>query len=345
MEGDTLVNRRRQNRRHVYTILILWAILFMMDPSMTGDMKKDKKKKKKIHVQSSDNQLTPSSEIAGSSTGPSSGDSNNNEHWGLNAGLERGAVGGIAANRSLQAAAGVWVAGDIANIDIGHKAIGRGMWTGREHALISGRVAARNMLGGSEMYSHLPATHLVCHTEREDSGSGSSSGGVPHVSLTTVGHCSAAQETHGYWWSRGTDGNDNGNGNGSGSSSGGVPPKLKANNGSGSGNGEGVKEGSISNIIKDQLWRYIGHRRGSDDGSGRMSSEDMRIAAKGKRASRRVTDYDAATAAANGKIRGGKERNGEKKEKSVPTRPPLGKGVIFGQEADIPKFLFIEDGE
>ena len=78
MEGDTLVNRRRQNRRHVYTILILWAILFMMDPSMTGDMKKDKKKKKKIHVQSSDNQLTPSSEIAGSSTGPSSGDSNNN---------------------------------------------------------------------------------------------------------------------------------------------------------------------------------------------------------------------------------------------------------------------------
>ena len=78
MEGDTLVNRRRQNRKHVYTILILWAILFMMDPSMTGDIKKDKKKKKKIHVQSSDNQLTPSSEIAGSSTGPSSEDSNNN---------------------------------------------------------------------------------------------------------------------------------------------------------------------------------------------------------------------------------------------------------------------------
>ena len=49
-----------------------------------------------------------------------------------------------------------------------------------------------------------------------------------------------------------------------------------------------MKEVPLSHIIQDQVWRYIGQRRVSDDGSGRICSEDMRIAAKGKRASRRV---------------------------------------------------------
>ena len=106
--------------------------------------------------------------LAGMSTQVSHGGGGlKNDHWGIAAGLERGAVGGIAVNRSLQAASGVWVAGDIANVDIGHKAIGRGTWTGTDHAVISGRTAARNMLGGSEMYNHLPASHMMCRTEIE----------------------------------------------------------------------------------------------------------------------------------------------------------------------------------
>ncbi len=270
--------------------------------------------------------------LAGVSThvGRGSGD-HRAEHWGLRAGLERGAVGGIAVNRSLQAASGVWVAGDIANVDIGHKAIGRGTWTGTEHSKFTGRVAARNMLGGSEMYSHLPANHLVCRTARERGGdSVGIDAGPPHVSLTTVGHCSAAQETHGYWWARGADGNGS-----SGTSNGGVSVKHKRGPESDSNrNSSGVKETPLSMVIQDQLYRYIGQRRPKEkeeSDSGGMSSEDMRINARGKAAMRRVSE-DKGTTATNSSSRSAGSRSGGgggRKQKASPTRPPLGRGIVF----------------
>lgn len=59
---DTNGNRRRQrNRRHVLTILFLWAFLFMLDPSMDGSVDRkgsSAKKKNRVKVVSGDDAST-----------------------------------------------------------------------------------------------------------------------------------------------------------------------------------------------------------------------------------------------------------------------------------------------
>lgn len=82
------------------------------------------------------------------------------DHFAYTAGLERGVGGGIVVNRSLQAANGIYIGGELANIDPGHTLLGRGQYEGTDHALMTGRLAAMNMLGmGCHVYKHIPILH------------------------------------------------------------------------------------------------------------------------------------------------------------------------------------------
>ena len=279
-------------------------------------------------------------------TGSDSAEYDDSEHWAIKAGLEKGTIGGIVANRSLQAAAGIWVAGDIANVDIGQKSIGRGVWAGADHAVQSGTVAARNMLGGSEMYDYLPANHLVCLTTAcTDNSKGDGAGAaaaavvVPHVSLTTVGHCSAAQESHGFWWAKSTHEGERSSGDGSSTIRKGEKRSSSSSSsggGSGGDNGSGreSKETPLSQVIQDQLLGYLGARRGNGGDDGAPSrSEDMKIKAKGRRASRHISSGSSSSSSSSGsstkdrKKKKGKSQEG--KPKQAPTKPPLGKGIVF----------------
>lgn len=134
------------------------------------------------------------------------------EHFGIAKGeLEGGADGGILANRSLQAAAGVYVAGEAANVALGGsgqympglRGLGRGVVAGTDHAVKTAEVAAQNMLAavkgsaGSDassseselqylVYDHLPAYAW--------------SSPVAHMHLSLIGKCSSALEAHSFFW-------------------------------------------------------------------------------------------------------------------------------------------------
>ena len=62
--------------------------------------------------------------------------------------------GGILVNAELQARSNLWVAGDVASYyDV---YLGRRRVEHYDHSVNSGKIAARNMLGGSEVYNYLP---------------------------------------------------------------------------------------------------------------------------------------------------------------------------------------------
>jgi len=131
------------------------------------------------------------------------------EHFAISSGdLEAGADGGIAANKSMQAAAGVYVAGEIANVSVGssrHRTgthvLGRGCMTGMDHALRSAEIAARNMLSAAAMYgdSTASASEMSCHLYDHLPAY---EWAVPaaHIHLSLIGQCSSALETHSFFW-------------------------------------------------------------------------------------------------------------------------------------------------
>ena len=92
-----------------------------------------------------------------------------------------GLHGFIEVNRSLQAAAGLYVAGDIAMTSF-TKTIGKGSWSGENFKIETGRMAAMNMLGNSLMFNSIP------YTSHNFNGSG--------IELTMVGYCSSSLTTH-----------------------------------------------------------------------------------------------------------------------------------------------------
>lgn len=108
---------------------------------------------------------------------------NCSEHFASKAGLEVGSNGGFVVNRCMLASEGVYIAGDIANVRM---PLGRGVFTGVDHAHHTGLVAGRNMSGVFDIYDHIP----IYEGSAEESA----------IHLTFVGHCSSAFETHGFWW-------------------------------------------------------------------------------------------------------------------------------------------------
>ena len=89
-------------------------------------------------------------------------------------------------NRCMLASDGVYFSGEVANV---RTILGRGVFTGVDHAHHTGLVAGRNMAGIFDVYDHIP----VYEASAEESD----------IHLTFVGHCSSAFETHGFWWKLG----------------------------------------------------------------------------------------------------------------------------------------------
>lgn len=98
-------------------------------------------------------------------------------------GLELDPCGALIANSFLMASSDIYVAGDLASIQ---SPIGRTVFSGVDHAVESGKVAGANMTGGRLQYAHIPLYEAASDTAG--------------VHLMMVGHCSAALESHGYWW-------------------------------------------------------------------------------------------------------------------------------------------------
>ena len=108
-------------------------------------------------------------------------------HFAARAGLEVGVNGGFLVNRCMLASDGVYLSGEVANVRM---TVGRGVYTGVDHAYHTGVVAGRNMSGVFDVYDHIP----IYEATAEESD----------ILLTFVGHCSSAFETHGFWWKLGS---------------------------------------------------------------------------------------------------------------------------------------------
>ena len=126
------------------------------------------------------------------------GDATSPNHFALLGGpdapaLELGELGGLQCNASLSAAEGVFVAGDACNVFI--PPCGRGVYSGWEHAETSGAAAGRNMRAflarspspGASVYSHTPAYVAV-------------GGAEVGIHLVLLGNCSAALDSHAFFW-------------------------------------------------------------------------------------------------------------------------------------------------
>jgi len=145
------------------------------------------------------------------------------EHFGISSGgLEAGVDGGIAANKSMQAAAGVYVAGYIANVSIGSSrslggngawgGLGRGCVDGTDHAVQTAQTAAKNMVATAAIHGSTAARsssvdELSCHMyDRVPAYTWT----VPaaHLHFSLIGQCSSALVTHSFFWrvSSGTSG-------------------------------------------------------------------------------------------------------------------------------------------
>ena len=116
--------------------------------------------------------------------------------------LERGTSGGIVANRSLQAAAGIYIAGDVANVDINasNGVIGRGCWEGEDHAEQSAEVAIYNMLNDrgyipQQSRGQSPSYKSYNHIPKYGGADISAA-----VYVDFLGQCSAALDTHAFFW-------------------------------------------------------------------------------------------------------------------------------------------------
>ena len=107
-------------------------------------------------------------------------------HFAARAGLEVGINGGFLVNRCMLASDGVYLSGEVANVRM---SVGRGIYTGVDHAYHTGIVAGRNMAGVFDTYDHIP----IYEASAKESD----------IHLTFVGHCSSAFETHGFWWKLG----------------------------------------------------------------------------------------------------------------------------------------------
>eukprot|EP01041_Mallomonas_annulata_P007782 gene7782-15921_t len=98
-------------------------------------------------------------------------------------GLELDAGGAVMANSYLSASADIFVAGDRINVP---GPMGRTVYSGVDHARVSGTVAGGNMAGRRLPYDHIPIYEATSLTLG--------------VHFLAIGYCSSALESHGFWW-------------------------------------------------------------------------------------------------------------------------------------------------
>lgn len=190
---------------------------------------------------------------------------NCSSHFAAKAGLEVGTNGGFLVNRCMLASDGVYISGEVANV---RTALGRGIFTGVDHAHHTGMVAGRNMAGVFDVYDHIP----IYEASAQESD----------IHLTFVGHCSSAFETHGFWWRLG------GSSSSSSSSSSSVPSSSGKGRNS-SGDAVGPAQQSFAKRLQSDLYGIFGYRPSGESKASKIIS----FAPKGK-GNVRKTDDDAA---------------------------------------------------
>ena len=246
--------------------------------------------------------------------------SGSNGHFAT-AALEAGEQGGLVVNASLSAVDSIFVAGDAANLHI--PPIGRGVWTGFDHAIATGSAAARAMLravnsGGPRgttwgqvssdgTYSNLPAYYCL-------------GGGDLGVNLLFVGHCSHALDTHGFWWR--VSGSDSASASkaASASASASVSSSTKSPTGT-----------SATEILTEAMrtWWWGSDSYGGGSGQGSTSEVSSRVKAKGRAGLSRV----AATVLVPS-VNGSSSSSSSSSSSGQKALPPLGLGVVLYVDHD-----------
>jgi hypothetical protein len=179
---------------------------------------------------------------------------NCSNHFAAKAGLEVGINGGFLVNRCMLASDGVYISGEVANV---RTALGRGIFTGVDHAHHTGIVAGRNMAGVFDVYDHIP----IYEASALESD----------IHLTFVGHCSSAFDTHGFWWRLG----------GTSSSSSSTTSSVSSSSAKASGASTdrvGPAQQSFANRLQTDLYGIFGYRPSGESKASKIIS----FAPKGK---------------------------------------------------------------
>lgn len=232
---------------------------------------------------------------------------NCSKHFGAKAGLEVGLNGGFLVNKCMLASDGVYLSGEVANV---RTVLGRGVFTGVDHAHHTGLVAGRNMAGVFDVYDHIP----VYEASAEESD----------IHLTFVGHCSSAFETHGFWWKLG------------GASSQSIPSSSASqvsksdNDSSSSSSSKGKKDSNTtldkSESVETEVWNAPQQSFGQ-----RMQQEFFGLF--GYRPPKEGTGTKAVSLAPKGKLNVRKIDEDNKIRSKL--QPPLGLGVLFYVDNEI----------
>lgn len=125
---------------------------------------------------------------------PPSSASPSSRHFAIEGGLEAGEHGGIVVNSSLSGVEGVYVAGDVASIY--SNPVGRGVFTGFDHAVHSGLAAGRAMRKAIEGVKGTTPNAPYTHVPVYECLGGEASG--LHVNM--IGCCSSTLDNHGFWF-------------------------------------------------------------------------------------------------------------------------------------------------
>lgn len=222
-------------------------------------------------------------------------------------------------NRCMLASDGVYLSGEVANV---RTVLGRGVFTGVDHAHHTGLVAGRNMAGVFDVYDHIP----VYEASAEESD----------IHLTFVGHCSSAFETHGFWWKLG------------GASSQSISPatpssstspgsKLSSdsdndsNSSSSSGSSSKGKKDSNATVYKSESVETEGWNVPQQSFGQRMQQEFFGLF--GYRPPKEGTGTKTVSLAPKGKLNVRKIDEDNKIRSKL--QPPLGLGVLFYVDNEI----------
>ena len=219
----------------------------------------------------------------------------------------------------MLASDGVYLSGEVANV---RTVLGRGVFTGVDHAHHTGLVAGRNMAGVFDVYDHIP----VYEASAEESD----------IHLTFVGHCSSAFETHGFWWKLG------------GASSQSISPatpssstspgsKLSSdsdndsNSSSSSGSSSKGKKDSNATVYKSESVETEGWNVPQQSFGQRMQQEFFGLF--GYRPPKEGTGTKTVSLAPKGKLNVRKIEEDNKIRSKL--QPPLGLGVLFYVDNEI----------
>ena len=213
-------------------------------------------------------------------------------------------------NKCMLASDGVYLSGEVANV---RTVLGRGVFTGVDHAHHTGLVAGRNMAGVFDVYDHIP----VYEASAEESD----------IHLTFVGHCSSAFETHGFWWKLGGASSQS---IPSSSASQGSKSDNDSSSSSSSSSSKGKKDSSAtldkSESVETEVWNVPQQSFGQ-----RMQQEFFGLF--GYRPPKEGTGTKAVSLAPKGKLNVRRIDDDNKIRSKL--QPPLGLGVLFYVDNEI----------